>query len=263
MSHFFEDRSNLLQNQRHDHHGMHMLKTRRVLWVVLAAATLLASGCTRKKPPPPAEEVEATPPTPKVDESFLDSAFGAGRVLANKPLIADIDHRPGVEALIAMHRGRRDYQVAVVRGNREVLSQTPLGGKILAHANIAAVGEFRAMDLWGDGKKTYLMPVETMVYRQTVCGFIAFRYRMDSLSVIAEFSTKCWRKASGGNGKDPFLTFAFERSGEELRVITQEQEGKRLYRWDAKQQAFLSQAPMRSPAAPPKRKRRRRGKRRR
>jgi hypothetical protein len=199
-------------------------------------------------------------PTPKVDEAFLESAFGPGRVLANKPFIADLDSRPGVEALIAMHHGRRDYQVAVVRGNREVLSQAPLGGKILANANIAAVGDFRAMDLWGDGKQTYLMPVETEVYRQTVCGFIAFRYRMDSLSVIAEFATKCWRKASGGDGKDPFFHFAFERSGEELRVITQEQEGKRLYRWDPKQQAFLSQA---KTTPPPKKKRRKRKRKRR
>ena len=242
-----------------------MQRTRSVLWVVLAAAVLLTTGCSRRKPPPSVkDEAKEIPPTPNVDSSFLQSAFGPGRVLANKPLIADMDHRPGVEALIATHHGRRDYQVAVVRGNREVLSQTPLGGKILAHANIAVVGEFRAMDLWGDGKQTYLMPVETEVYRQTVCGFIAFRYRMDSLSVIAEFSTTCWRKASGGDGKDPFFHFAYERSGDELRVITQEQDGKRLYRWDATQQAFLSQAKTReTPPPTPKQKRRKRRRRKR
>ena len=79
-----------------------------VLWIVLAA-TLLTSGCSRRKPPPAAKEAEVTPPTPKVDESFLASAFGPGRILANKPFIADIDRRPGVEALIAMHRARRSF----------------------------------------------------------------------------------------------------------------------------------------------------------
>jgi hypothetical protein len=177
---------------------------------------------------------------PRVDTAFLQKAFGGAVTLANTPLTEDLDRRSGVEALVATHQGGKNYQVAVVRGNHKVLSQMPIGGKILAHANIVALGEFQTMDIFKDGRKIYLMPVDTLVYHRSVCGILAFRYRQDALSLIGEFSTKCWRTESGGDGSDPFTFFRIKQTGEEARIETEEPEGPRLYRWDKTQQAFLS-----------------------
>lgn len=177
---------------------------------------------------------------PRVDTAFLQKAFSGGVALANTPLIEDLDRRPGVEALIAVHQGGKNHQVAVVRGNHKVLSQMPIGGKILAHANIVAVGEFQTMDIFKDGQKVYMMPVDTLVFHRSVCGILAFRYRRETLSLIGEFSTKCWRTESGGDGSDPFTNFRIKQTGEEARIETEEPEGPRVYRWDKSQQAFLS-----------------------
>jgi hypothetical protein len=216
---------------------------KRIGWAVSLAilAVVSAESCTRKHKPPPQEEEEKIPPTPAVDQQFLDKALGAGLALANKPLLKDIDRRLGTEALIATHRGGSDFQVAVVRGNHQVLSRAPLGGKILAHANIQAVGEFKAMDLFGDGAATYLMPVDTLVYQRSVCGLLAFRYRSKTLSLIGEFSFKCWRPEAGGDGSDPYTYFSVKREGKQVFVETAEEHDEtRRYRWDESQQAFLT-----------------------
>jgi len=211
--------------------------------LLLLASTLLP-GCPDKKLPPSPREEESIPPTPKVDQAFLQQALGPGWTLANRPLVLDIDRRPGTEALVAAHKDNRNHQLAVIRGNHEVLARAPLGGKILANANIQAVAELKPFDLFGDGGKTYLMPVETLVYHQAVCGILAVRYRYHALSLVGEFATRCWRKQSGGHGGDPFGYFKVQREGKQLTVATEEERGKRLYRWSEEQQAFLSSEPL-------------------
>jgi hypothetical protein len=199
------------------------------------------AGCPPKDPPPAKAQTEEVPATPIVDQAFLQRAFGGGVTLANKPLIVDLDPRPGLEALIATQNAGKDYQVAVVRGNGRVLSRAPLGGKILAHANIRLVGDFRAMNLLPDGSKLYLMPVETLVYKSPVCGLLVFRYREDAIALVGEFASTCWRKAAGGDERDPFEHMKV-LPGAEVRVEMDEPEGKRVYRWDAAQASFLSLA---------------------
>jgi hypothetical protein len=210
---------------------------RKALLVVL----LSLAGCPPRDPPPAKAQPEEVPTTPIVDQAFVRRALGGGITLANKPLIIDLDPRPGLEALIATQNAGRDYQVAVVRGNGRVLSQAPLGGKILAHANIRLIGDFRAMDFLPGGVKLYLMPVETLVYKSPVCGLLAFRYREDAIALVGEFASKCWRKAAGGDERDPFDYMKVVR-GDDVRVEMDEPEGKRTYRWDPAQASFLSLA---------------------
>jgi len=210
----------------------------RALFLVSLALALVACKPARR-PPPPVEQEQEVPPTPRVDSAFLRQALGPGLELANTPLVQDIDPRPGTEALVAVHRKGKGHEVALLRGNHQVLARAPLGGKILANAAIEAVGPFKEMDLWGDGGKSFLMPVDTLVYHRSVCGILAFRYRYNSLSLVGEFATKCWRKESGGDGGDPFASLKVDRQGKLLRIETVDDEGKRLYRWDPSQQAFL------------------------
>jgi hypothetical protein len=205
--------------------------------VLLALST---AGCKQPAPRPPDEPSEPTPPPPRVDQAFLLKAFGSGRALANAPLQHDLDPRPGIEALIVIHSGGKDYQVAVVNGAGQVLARAPLGGKVLTQATITAAGELKIQELPGAGR-TLLLPVETEVYHRSVCGILLLRYRRESLALIGELSTKCWRKEAGGEGGDPTRFFKIvERAGG--KWIESEEEGgeRRLYRWDEAQGAFLS-----------------------
>jgi hypothetical protein len=214
-----------------------MLRIGCALVVVLG---WLCTGCSRRAQPRTQEPVEETPPAPRVDQSFVLKAFGAGKALANQPLIADLDSRPGIEALVAIHGGGKDYQVAVVRGDGSVLARAPLGGKVLTQTTITHVGEFRAMALLPEGGKSYLMPVETEVYHRSVCGILGLRYRRDALSLIGEFSTKCWRKQAGGDGSDPFGYMSVTPEAGGVKIETKE-EGD-AYRWDRNESAFVSLA---------------------
>lgn len=208
--------------------------------LLILVLILGAAACQRSRRPPPPQEEEAVPSTTRVDRAFVQQALGHGLELANQPLLSDVDPRAGTEAIIAVHKGNTSYEVAVVRGNRKVLARAPLSGKIIANAKIEAVGPFKQADLWGDGGKTFLMPVDTTVYHRSVCGILAFRYRYNSLSLVGEFSTKCWRKESGGGGGDPFADFEVKREGKQLTIETVEDDGKRIYRWDESHQAFVS-----------------------
>lgn len=211
------------------------------LWAVATLFALLPlQACPRNEPRAAAAEEAGATAAPKIDTSFLLRTFGAGAALANRPLLEDVDPRPGTEALVAIHRGGIDFQVAVVTGDRRILSRAPLGGKVLAHASINFVGEFRRSDLV-PGAKTYLMPVETTVYHRSVCGILAFRYRREALSVVGEFSCACWRKEAGGDGSDPFSYMKVSGQAAEVRVEMREERGeKRTYRWDTSESAFVS-----------------------
>ena len=76
---------------------------------------------------------------------------------------------------------------------------------------------------------------------QPVCGILTFRYRYNSLSLVGEFASHCWR---GGQRGDPFRDFKVNRNGKQLTIATVEERGKRLYRWDESQQAFLTSEPL-------------------
>jgi hypothetical protein len=175
-----------------------------------------------------------------VDQAFVLKAFGAGRLLANAPLIADLDPSPGVEALVAFHSGGKDYQLAVVNGAGRVLSRAPLGGKVLTQTTITAVGELKTQELPGAGKSV-LLPIETEVYHRSVCGILALRYRREALSLIGEFATRCWRKQAGGDGADPLRYFKIVPRDGTTWIESEEEGGEtRRYRWDEAQSAFLS-----------------------
>lgn len=202
---------------------------------------LVTPACRQKRTPPaPKQQDEPAPTVSKVDLHFVQKALGPEVELANAPLVGDIDPRQGTEALLATHKDGRYYQVSVVRGDHKVLARAPLGGKMLANADIRGVGRFKAMDLWSDGQQIYLMPVETMALKQPACGIIAFRYRPNTLSIIGEFSCKCWSKEMGGSGDaDPFSYFKVSKATGEVQVEMQEERGNRRYRWDEAQQTFL------------------------
>jgi hypothetical protein len=208
----------------------------------VAILPLVLLGCPPKDPPPAKGDPQEQPITmPPVDRAFVERALGPGTNLANKPLVADIDPRGGQEVLVVTEKAGKDYQLAVLQANGRVLSHVPLGGKVLAHANLRLVGELRSMDLLPDGSKIYLMPLETLVYKVPVCGLLAFRYREDALALVGEFASRCWRKEVGGTGADPFTFMKVER-GEQLRVVMDDPEGERTYRWDAAQGSFLALA---------------------
>ena len=207
-------------------------------FVVIVLVTL--SGCPSKEiAPAPVQSEESSLAAPEVNAEFLQKAFSPGTSLANKPLLADIDGQAGTEALIAIHHGGKDFEVAVVRANRKILAHTPLGGKILAQANITFVGEFRPLDLLSAGQKAYVMPLETLVWQRSVCGFLVFRYRHETLSLIGEFACKCWRKEVGGDGSDPYQYLTPKSQGSEIYLEIQEEEERQRYRWDAEQTAFV------------------------
>ena len=219
----------------------------RILGRVGVTLLFLAMGCPQKEPPPVKADPEQPLSMPVVDRAFVERALGPGVNLASKPLVMDIDPRPGQEALVVTEKAGADFQVAVLRANGRALAHVPLGGKVLAHAHVRLVGELRAMDLLPDGSKIYVMPVETLVLKVTVCGLLAFRYREDALALVGEFASRCWRKEVGGTGVDPFSFMKVER-GEQLRIVMDDPEGERTFRWDAAQGSFLALA------LPPKKK---------
>lgn len=216
-------------------------------WILSAglAALALAAGCPDSKPRRAARSsapARSVPPTPVVDQAFVDRALGPGHELANEPLVADIDERAGTEALVAAHKARRDHVIAVVDGNAEVLAQTPISGGLLAGAELRAVGPFKAEKLLADGTQIYMLPVETHVLKhdRPVCGVLGFRYRRDSLAQIGEFGITCWRRQAGGKGEDPYTHVKLRPSRSNLRIETVEETGNRSYRWDEDRQAFRS-----------------------
>ena len=211
---------------------------------LLACLVATVAGCEQKQQkkvsPEPAPRSEPAPARPALDAAFLARALGPGTALSNKAVLSELDPKPGTEALVAVHRAGKRHEVAVLRGNGEVLSRTPLGGKILANANIQAVGEFRRLALWKDGGDTFLMPVETLVHDRAVCGLVALRYREGVLSVGGEFATVCWREESSGHGGDPFRDFKVirDQAGKLARVETIDDRGPRVYTWDPGRQTF-------------------------
>jgi len=214
---------------------------RRSLFLLALVAVIF--GCKGKAPPAKEPEREETPPIPMVDEAFVTRALGAETELSNKALVMDLDPRPGIEALVATHSGGMSHQVALVRGNHEVVARTPLGGKILVNANIRHVGAFAVEDGLAGGAKIILLPVETLVYKQNVCGMLAFRYRSEALILVGEFGCRCWRKEAGAaRAVDPYSLMRVDRSGAEVRIEMQEEKGSRLYRWHPEELSFVSLA---------------------
>lgn len=208
---------------------------------LLLSTVLVWAGCPPQRPRPPVTE-EDTPPVPRVDQAFLTKVFGPGFTLAQPPVIADLDSRPGTEALLVVDNGGKSFQLAVVRGNQEVLSRAPLAGKILASANITHVGAIHEVDLLSEVGKSYLLPIETLVYHRSVCGILAVRYRNDALSVVGEFSCKCWRKEAGGGGTDPYANLEIKRQGNEVEIEAMGEGNElRTYRWQPSASAFVSQ----------------------
>jgi len=184
------------------------------------------------------------PPTPRIDPAFVRAAFGPGYQLAGEALVEDLDPRLGVEALLATTRAGR-YQVAVVRGNRQVLARAPLAGKVLGQADITFVGKLAGKDLLPTGNlsqsaRVFLLPIETLVYHRSVCGLLAFRYRPDALSLVGEFSCKCWRPEAGGDGVDPLRLMKVTRDEDAAKVEMVEEQGETaVYRWDPSLAAFV------------------------
>ncbi len=212
----------------------------RIAWLL---PLVLLAACPEEKTKPKTDDPpsEPAPPPPRVDLAFVQKAMGPGFALANHPLVDDLDPRPGVEALVAIHQGGKRYQVAVVRGDHQVLARAPLAGKVLGQTDLTWVGDFRPAPLLPDGKKAFLMPIETLVYHRSVCGILAFRYRAEALSVVGEFSTRCWRKEAGGEGGDPFSMMSVKREGDAAIVETKDEGGETSrYTWDATSNAFSS-----------------------
>jgi hypothetical protein len=220
----------------------------RSLLVLLGALTL--GGCPPAKETPRAGSGSATevPPVPLVTQSFVQAAFGPGFNLAGEALVEEIDSRPGPEAIFAVSRAGR-YELAVARGNHQILARAPLAGKILGHADITFVGKVKAEDLLPKSElvtnpRAFLLPIETLVYHRSVCGILAFRYRRDALVFVGEFQCKCWRKEAGGEGGDPFAFMKIVREsgkGDTVKVEMKEEEGETaVHRWDTSLGAFLS-----------------------
>lgn len=218
--------------------------------VYLVIFLSLVAACGRKEiakaPAAPAEEI---PHLAQVDQAIIEEIFGVGRQIANTPLGADISPLAGQEFLVALKKNNRDYSVTVIGANRRALSEIPLGGKMLIHANITWVGDFRAFDFFDDSGQVFLMPVETEVYNSAVCGFIAFRYLEMGLAMMAEFSAKCWRKEAGGKGGEPWDLIKVNRQGKALTVETIQEKSIRPYRWIEEQAAFVEQVPKPLPQA--------------
>lgn len=196
---------------------------------------------TAKVPIEPVKEpIEEAPTLPKVDQSLVRKIFGAKYSLANKPLLADIDSRPGIEALISVQREGKDHQLALIRGNQKVLAQAPLSGKVLAQASIRHLGEFRLLKILPEDNDAILLPVETLVYRDVYCGILAFRYRSEMLSMIGQFASSCWRREAGGKGGDPFSLVKVIK-GKSVAIEIKKQQGAQKYFWDKEQMAFVMQ----------------------
>ena len=107
----------------------------RTGWRILARASVmlsLATGCPQKELAPVKADPEQPLTMPPVDRAFVERALGPGVNLASKPLVMDIDPRPGQEAMVVTEKAGADFQVAVLRANGRALAQVPLGGKVLA-----------------------------------------------------------------------------------------------------------------------------------
>ena len=198
---------------------------------------LLLPACPDRQPQPPSARprAEDPPPRPDVDEAFVRRAFNPDALPANKAMVLELDPAPGVEAVVAVDLGNRNYQVAVVRGNHRVLSRAPLGGKILAHANVQRIGQFKKLDLGGGAAGLHVMlPVATLVQRQWVCGVLLFRYRAEMLALVGEMGSRCWNREAGGKqDRDPYsdLVKIGQEEGE-LRLSITEERGVRTYGFD-------------------------------
>jgi len=183
--------------------------------------------------PRPAIEEEAPPPRPAVNEAFVKRAFNPDALPANDALVVELDPVPGIEALVAVDLGNRNYQVAVVRGNHKVLSRAPLGGKILAHTNVQRIGQFRRLEQPGDSRPRVMLPVATLVQRQWVCGVLVFRYRTETLVLVGEMGSRCWNREAAGKQIDPYTLIKVGEEEGALRLTVTEDRGVRTYGWDA------------------------------
>lgn len=204
----------------------------RVLLVLL----LFLSACPdRSEPSSPAlPGAEDPPPRPLVDEAFIKRAFNPDALPANKALLLELDPAPGVEAVVTVDLGNRNYQIAVVRGNHQVLSRAPLGGKILSHANVQRIGSFKHLEVGPKKRPLVMLPVATLVQRQWVCGVLLFGYRAESLILVSELGTRCWNREAVGKGHDldPYSVIQFSEEDGEPRMAITEDLGVRTYRWD-------------------------------
>jgi hypothetical protein len=217
---------------------------RHGIW--LGFTLLLIGGCPREASKEYKGELveDNLPPAPRIDQAFVTRVLGPKSTLAGDPLVDEIDPRPGVEAIVAVRVEKR-FQLLVARGDGEILAKALLGGKILASANIQKIGPVRAMKLLPDGGKIYLLPLETLVHQRAVCGLLAFRYRDDTLLLVGEFASKCWRRLAGGDGSDPYAPLSIHRDGVRVMIQVEEDSGVERYTWDKSQQAFR---PIKGPA---------------
>ena len=183
---------------------------------------------------PTLPRVEDPPPRPLVDEAFIKRAFNPDALLANEALVLELDPAPGVEAVVAVDLGNRNYQIAVVRGNHRVLSRAPLGGTILAHTNVQRIGAFKRLEVGRDKRPQVMLPVATLVQRQWVCGVLVLGYRAESLVLVGELGSRCWNREVVGKGGDldPYSLIQMGEEDGELSMAVTEDRGVRTYRWD-------------------------------
>lgn len=206
----------------------------------LIVCTLFLSACSQKAPPAPTR----TPPPeavsmPTVDQAFVRAALHPEASMANKPLLTDLDRRPGTEALVVIHRQRQNHELALLRGDHKVLARSPLGGKFLAHATLRHVGEMKIVKLLEDDGKVLFLPIETAIKRQYICGVLLFRYRGEMLVQSGELGCRCWRKEAGAaKTEDPQSLFKAEARPEGARIEVQEDRGTRIYVWDSEMASF-------------------------
>ncbi len=208
----------------------------------LALLPILLTGC--KEPARRSAEPEPgpAPPTPVVDAAFIKKAFDPDTLLATDPLVADLDAQGGKEALVAIKRADAIYQLAVVDGNARVLSRTPLGGKMISGAHIQALGTFRLEPGLAGGESVVLLPVETLVYKQYLCGMFTLRYRSEMLVLTGELGCKCWRKVAGADrDRDPYELIKIARDEGDTRIEMEGDRGTYTYRWKPEQAAFVAE----------------------
>jgi hypothetical protein len=200
----------------------------------LVVLLLFLPACPERKQaaPRPTLEQEDPPPRPVVNEAFIKRVFNPDALPANEALVLELDPAPGIEAVVAVDMGNRNYQVAVVRGNHKALSRAPLGGKILSHANVQHIGPFRRLEQAGDSRPRVMLPVATLVQRQWVCGVLVFRYRTESLALVGEMGSRCWNREAVGKQLDPYSLIKIWEEEGALRIGVTEDRGVRTYGWD-------------------------------
>jgi hypothetical protein len=173
----------------------------------------------------------------------VERALGPEVALSGKGLVADLDPAPGIEALVVTHRGSGGYQLALLRGDHSVLLRTPLGGKVLANAYIRHAGELRLEPGLAGGQQVILLPVETLVRRNYVCGILAFRFRSEMLALVGELASLCWRRQAGARADiDPYSLLTLDRSVDPPALTVEEGAGARRYSWDPEQGALVPRA---------------------